>query len=76
VVASDNYYSKFLYKGPYHTLLADGLEVVKFLFANPVFSTCLEVNPYNLLDEETGLRVYGDFMSAEFAWEYQVGKHS
>lgn len=66
----------FRTKDPITLYWRDGLEVVKYLFANPVFSTCMEVNPYKLLDEETGLRVYGDFMSAEFAWEYQVHKHS
>jgi hypothetical protein len=64
----------FRMKDPITLYWWDGLEVVKFLFANPVFLTCIEVNPYKLLDKEMGLHVYGDFMSAEFAWEYQVGK--
>jgi hypothetical protein len=50
----------------------DGLKVVKYLFANPVFATCMEMTPYKLLDKETGLPVYGEFMSGDFAWEYQV----
>ena len=66
----------FRTKDPITLYWRDGLEVVKYLFANPVFSMCMEVNLYKLLDEEMGLRVYGDFMSAEFAWEYQVRKHS
>jgi hypothetical protein len=50
----------------------DGLEVIKHLFANPVFANCMETNPYQLLEADTGLRVYGEFMSAEYAWNYQV----
>jgi len=50
----------------------DGLEVVKYLFANPVFATCMEMTPYKLLDKEMGLPVYGEFISGDFAWEYQV----
>lgn len=50
----------------------DGLEVVAELFANPIFATCLETTPYKLYDEETNERVIGDFMSAEFANNYQV----
>lgn len=50
----------------------DGLEVIQQLFANPVFSNSIAYDPYQLVDPATGLRVYGDFMSAEYAWEYQV----
>jgi hypothetical protein len=33
----------------------------------------METTPYKLLDKETNLRVYGEFMSGEFAWDYHVG---
>lgn len=49
----------------------DGLKVVEFLFSNPVFATSMETTPYKLIDED-GLPVVGEFMSAKFAWEYQV----
>lgn len=50
----------------------DGLEVIEQLFANPVFAQCIPYDAYQLVDPTTNLRVYGDFMSAEFAWNYQV----
>jgi hypothetical protein len=50
----------------------DGLEVVKHLFSNPVFTNCMELDPYKLLETETGLCVFGEFMSAEYAWRYVV----
>lgn len=50
----------------------NGLEVVAELFANPIFAACLETTPYKLYDKETNQRVYGEFMSADFANDYQV----
>jgi hypothetical protein len=64
----------FQTKDPMTLYWHDGLEVVKYLFANLVFATCIEMTPYKLLDKEMGLPVYGEFMSREFAWEYQVSK--
>lgn len=59
-------------KDPITLYWRDGLEVVKNLFSNPVFAGCLEVTPYRLIEEETGERAYGEFMSGAFAWNYQV----
>jgi hypothetical protein len=59
-------------KDPITLYWRDGLAVIAQLFANPVFAQCMETTPYKLLDEKTGLRVYGDFMSAQFAWDYHV----
>jgi hypothetical protein len=59
-------------KDPLILYWRDGLALIKQLFANPVFAGCMEVTPYKLLDNETNLRVYGEFMSAEFAWNYHV----
>lgn len=52
----------------------DALDVVADLFGNPIFATCLETTPYQLIDLSTTAneRVYGEFMSGEFAWDYQV----
>jgi len=50
----------------------DGLEIIKQLFANPVFANCMETTPYKLLDDEMNLQVYGEFMSAIYAWDYHV----
>jgi len=62
----------FRTKEPITLYWRDGLEVVQHLFANPVFANCMETNPYKLLEVDTGLQVYGEFMSAEYAWNYQV----
>lgn len=59
-------------KDPMVLYWRDGLEVVKQLFANPVFANSISYDAYQLVDPTTGLRVYGDFMSAEYAWQYQV----
>lgn len=59
-------------KDPITLYWRDGFDVIAQLFANPVFAKCMETTPYKLLDERTGLRVYGDFMSAQFAWDYHV----
>lgn len=50
----------------------DGLELIAQLFANPVFSKSMGYDAYKLIDPLTGYRVYGDFLSAEYAWNYQV----
>lgn len=51
----------------------DGLEVIKFIYSNPIFANCMDYVPYRLTDpQEGGQRVYGEFMSGDFAWDYQV----
>lgn len=50
----------------------DGLAVVKQLFANPIFADCLEMTPYRLLETGTDDRAYGEYMSGNYAWDYQV----
>jgi hypothetical protein len=51
----------------------DGLDVVKYLFSNPVFAPCMDFQPYREFEGSDKQRVYGEFMSADFAWEIQVG---
>jgi hypothetical protein len=67
-ITIDNFYTK----DPMTLYWRDGLEVVKYLFANPVFATCMETDAYKLVDVETALPVFGEFMGAEYAWSYQV----
>lgn len=52
----------------------DALDIVADIFGNPVFANCLEMMPYQLLNLSipTKEQVYGEFMSGEFAWNYQV----
>lgn len=53
----------------------NALHVAQHLFSNPVFASCMEFDPYKLFDTQDGkhLRVYEEFLSANFAWDYQVG---
>ena len=46
----------------------DGLELIKRLFSNPVFAKHMEYNTYELINPSTNYCVYGEFMSAQFAW--------
>jgi hypothetical protein len=32
----------------------------------------MEFDAYRLFDQETNLQAYGEFMSAEYAWDYVV----
>jgi hypothetical protein len=66
----------FQTKEPMTLYWRDGLEVVKHLFANPIFATCIKMNPYKLLEVETGSHVYGEFVSAEYAWNYVSGVYA
>ncbi|KAI6030264.1 hypothetical protein EDC04DRAFT_2572245 [Pisolithus marmoratus] len=52
----------------------DGLEVVKHLFSNLVFAHCMDMHPYQEFEETVNgvEHVYGEFMSADHAWEIQV----
>lgn len=50
----------------------DGLDLIKYLFSNPNFANCMEYDAFELVDPETQLRVYGEFLSAQYAWRYQV----
>lgn len=59
-------------KDPMVLYWRDGLELIRCLFANPVFANSIEYDAYELVDPATGYRVYGDFMSGQYAWEYQV----
>jgi len=64
--------SGYCAKDPITLYWRDGLEVIKSLFSNPIFAGCMEMDPYKLVERETQPRVYGEFMSGDFAWEYQV----
>lgn len=63
-------------KAPMMLYYRDALEVVAHLFSNPVFGTCMEMEPYKLWDDTDDIpaQVYGDFMSGTFAWQYQASE--
>jgi hypothetical protein len=50
----------------------DRLDVITYLYSNPVFANSMENTPYTLIDTEENIRAYGEFMSGRLAWEYQV----
>lgn len=52
----------------------DALEVAAHMASNPVFAQALEYDPYQLYDTSGTVRerVYGEFLSANWAWDYQV----
>ncbi|KAG1724322.1 uncharacterized protein EDB91DRAFT_1255279 [Suillus paluster] len=41
------------------------------LFANPVFAPCMDFQPYREFEGADSQRAYGEFMSADLAWEIQ-----
>ena len=59
-------------KDPMTPFWQDGLVVAAHLFAHPVFAHCMETTPYVLSENEENMRVYGEFMSGQFAWNYHV----
>ena len=52
----------------------DGLDVIKHLFSNPIFASCIDLSPYQEYKETPQGQqcVYGEFMSADCAWNIQV----
>ncbi|KAI5985158.1 hypothetical protein EDD15DRAFT_2140176, partial [Pisolithus albus] len=66
--------------GPYKTksplilYWRDGLEVIKYLFSNPVFASCIDLSPYREYEDtpQGQQRVYSEFMSADHAWNIQT----
>lgn len=61
-------------KEPLFLYWQDGLEVVKHLFSNLVFTSSMDYMPYHEFEQGSNhrQRVYGKFMSASQAWEIQV----
>jgi hypothetical protein len=49
----------------------DGLEVVRYLFSNPIFKNCIQLTPYHAFDH-LNRRMWGEFMSGDVAWNEQV----
>ncbi|EGN98517.1 hypothetical protein SERLA73DRAFT_153550 [Serpula lacrymans var. lacrymans S7.3] len=65
-----------IYAGNYKTakpmilLYCDGLEVVKALFGNPIFTKHMMYNPRCEWNTQ-GLREYGEWMPGDYAWAIQ-----
>ncbi|KAG6906603.1 hypothetical protein DXG01_012984 [Tephrocybe rancida] len=65
-------YPGYKTKDPITIFWRNPLDVVKDLYANPIFTPCLEHNPYRLYPSPTSTdRMYTEFMSGDFAWDYQ-----
>jgi hypothetical protein len=58
---------------PIHLFWRDGFEVAKWIFANSVFANHMSFDPkcvfYDVMIKE---REYTEYMTGDFAWEYQV----
>lgn len=58
---------------PIYLVWRDGLEVVKALFSNPIFSKVMSYDPHAVF--VNGEREYGEFFSSKYAWVLQVFVH-
>ncbi|KAG1816298.1 hypothetical protein DFJ58DRAFT_751690 [Suillus subalutaceus] len=58
-------------KAPLFLYWRDGLDIVKHLFANPVFAPCMDFQAYREFEGPDRQRAYGEFMSTDHAWEIQ-----
>jgi len=65
-------YSRLCYQGSNYTLLVRWLGSRQTTFLESCFRNCMELDAYRLFDQETNLQAYGEFMSAEYAWDYVV----
>jgi hypothetical protein len=66
VIEVDGYMSK----KPIRLFWRDGLEVVKWIFGNPIFAHDISYNPKQVFCEEG--REYTEFMTADYVWACQV----
>jgi len=66
--------SGYTTKAPMRLYWRDGLEVAEHLFSNPIFAPSMEFTPYREYKsmEQGNIRMYGEFMSADLAWQIQV----
>ncbi|KAG6904113.1 hypothetical protein DXG01_012539, partial [Tephrocybe rancida] len=65
-------YPRYKTKDPITIFWRDPLEVVKALYSNPIFTPCIELNPYKLYPSlNSDDQMYTEFMSGDFAWDYQ-----
>lgn len=60
-------------KRPVYLYWRDPLELLEYLFNNPLFADAMELVPYRLYKTAERLcRVYSEWMSADDAWQMQV----
>ena len=53
----------------------DGIDVAKYIFANPVFANHMMYDPVREWTDATqSERVYSEFMTGDYAWEIQVSR--
>ncbi len=65
----------FQTKEPIVLYYREGIEAVERLYSNPIFTSCMDISLYHLYTHPNKLphqRVFGEFMSADFAWNYQL----
>jgi len=52
-------------RDPIQLYWCNALEVMREIFGNPIFSQCMEYNPYTILDGDE--QEYGEWMSGDEA---------
>ena len=58
---------------PMHLFYRDALDCVEYLFRNPLFANHMDFCPVRRYrDAERTIRVYGEWMTGDVAWEMQV----
>ncbi|KAG1736469.1 uncharacterized protein EDB91DRAFT_1055670, partial [Suillus paluster] len=62
MVPPTNKVGSYKTKAPLVLYWRDGLDVVKHLFANPVFAPCMDFQPYREFEGADSQRAYGEFM--------------
>jgi hypothetical protein len=60
-------------KTPIYFYWRDALEVIEYVFGNPVFAPYMQYDPQRLwTDVHKTERIYSEYMTGDFAWESQV----
>ena len=60
-------------KQPLYFYWRDALDVIKYIFGNPVFALYMQYDPQKLwTDTSRTERVYSEYMTGDFAWQSQV----
>ena len=58
---------------PMHLFYRDTLDCIEYIFGNPLFANHMDFCPVRLYqDAEQTIRVYGEWMTGNTAWEMQV----
>ena len=63
----------YMSEHPIHFYWHDALEVIEYIFGNPVFASHMQFDPHRLWSDECKLdHIYTEYMTGDFAWQAQV----